>query len=444
MATEFKGRYYETVVVSLSNETFIVDKKTEMYGGGVLSDDIDSLIGFGIVEDPTLSGLGGNTYRVNGRVVGMASGIATFGDDTRILLGKGAEVAAGLGIGSSLGSPVGGDYQAALAAYGDSSRVSIARGAGLEGLMGVMLGGVGSTATNAGTIHAGLIGMSAGDFFGSASGLANMKLANSGGIEAYIGMLAAYVDGVRLENGEKGEIIAFAAGVMTMSSDDMQADIRNAGTIRVLLRPDDGNSLSAVTAAIVGGEGDETITNTGRIFGDLMLGGGDDFVNNVGGRIRGDITGGAGADTLVVSRPSDILVELADEGVDTVRSTVSYMLPENVEYLLLTGTRDIDATGNAITNILLGNRGDNVLTGLGGVDIFAFRTGGGRDTIADFGDGADVINLSRWKGIDDFADVLSHARDVGDDVRIRLDGDTLVIAGHHKTDLDESNFSWLS
>lgn len=443
MTTEFKGRYYQTVIVSLSDETFIVGRKAEIHGGGTVPDDPDTLIGYGIVEDPDISGIGGNTYRISGRVAGMASGIATVGDDTRIILGKGAEVTSAMAVGSGLGSP-GSGYQSAIIASGEGSRVSVARGAEVQGMLGIILGGSGSAATNAGVIQADLIGMSAGNFYDSMTGLSDMRLTNNGRIEAYVGMMVAGVDGVVLANGAKGEIIAPTIGMMLLTGDGMHATVRNAGTIRVLLHPADGSSVLGASAAIAAGGGDEKIINTGRIIGDILLADGDDAVNNSTGTIKGDVLGGDGDDTLIVSRAGDILVEVTNEGLDTIRSSVSYTLSDNVEYLILTGTKNVDATGNATTNVLLGNAGDNVLRGLGGIDVFAFRTGGGRDTIADFGDGADVINLSRWKGIDDFGDVQAHAKDVGSDMRIRLQGDVLVIAGHHLGDLDATDFSWLA
>jgi len=50
---------------------------------------------------------------------------------------------------------------------------------------------------------------------------------------------------------------------------------------------------------------------------------------------------------------------------DTVRSSVSFSLPGDVENLVLTGTSDINGTGNALANILTGNEGNNVLDGDG-------------------------------------------------------------------------------
>jgi hypothetical protein len=79
-------------------------------------------------------------------------------------------------------------------------------------------------------------------------------------------------------------------------------------------------------------------------------------------------------------------------GTDTVQSSVTFTLPDSVENLVLTGTSNIDATGNALNNSLTGNSGANVLTGSGGADVFDYSqmltwAAGGMDVVADFANG---------------------------------------------------------
>ena len=59
------------------------------------------------------------------------------------------------------------------------------------------------------------------------------------------------------------------------------------------------------------------------------------------------MSGGAGNDTYVVDAAGDTVTEAASEGTDTVQAGVSYTLGANVENLTLTGTGNINATGNA-------------------------------------------------------------------------------------------------
>ena len=54
------------------------------------------------------------------------------------------------------------------------------------------------------------------------------------------------------------------------------------------------------------------------------------------------------------------------------------MLGGNVENLILTGSGNLDGTGNALANVLTGNGGDNVLDGGAGADTM--RGGAGDDT----------------------------------------------------------------
>ncbi|MBB3983438.1 Ca2+-binding RTX toxin-like protein [Sphingobium fontiphilum] len=91
------------------------------------------------------------------------------------------------------------------------------------------------------------------------------------------------------------------------------------------------------------------------------------------------MAGGAGDDTYFVDGTGDTVTENSNEGTDLVISSVSFTLGANVENLTLTGTANINGTGNTLSNVITGNSGNNVLTG--GVAADTVYGGNGNDTL---------------------------------------------------------------
>jgi hypothetical protein len=92
------------------------------------------------------------------------------------------------------------------------------------------------------------------------------------------------------------------------------------------------------------------------------------------------LTGGGGDDTYIVQDSGATITEAAGGGTDKVQSAVSFSLAAfaNVENLTLTGSADINGTGNSGVNTITGNSGANRLDGGGGADTLI--GGGGNDT----------------------------------------------------------------
>lgn len=86
-----------------------------------------------------------------------------------------------------------------------------------------------------------------------------------------------------------------------------------------------------------------------------------------------------------------------------------------------------------------GGAGDDSLEGGAGGDVFVFSKGSGVDTVTDFVDGEDVIDL-RHSAARDFADVGAHMTQVGGDVVIAYGADSLIVVGASIAAFDAGDF----
>lgn len=112
-----------------------------------------------------------------------------------------------------------------------------------------------------------------------------------------------------------------------------------------------------------------------------------------GGAGADQLTGGVGDDIYWVDALGDVVVEQAGEGIDTVRTTLSYLeLAANVENLIGTGTvTSFTGIGNGIGNWITGGAVRDTLNGGGGDDVLEGNAGG--DTLIG-GAGADTAAYS--------------------------------------------------
>ena len=117
---------------------------------------------------------------------------------------------------------------------------------------------------------------------------------------------------------------------------------------------------------------------TGNGLANVITGNGSgNLIDGKGGIDK--MIGGAGSDTYTVDNSGDRCIEVDGQGTDSVLASVSYSLVSQfLENLTLTGTGNINATGNSLVNTLKGNTGANVLNGKGGADTMI--GGAGSDT----------------------------------------------------------------
>jgi Ca2+-binding RTX toxin-like protein len=178
-----------------------------------------------------------------------------------------------------------------------------------------------------------------------------------------------------------------------VSTGDTVVEAANAGIDTVF--SDVTTTLSANVELLVL-TGTNAINGTGNNLPNGITG--NVAANMLDGGTGTDILAGLdGNDTYVVDHTGDLVIELANNGVDTVQSSVTYTLAVNVENLTLTGTTAINGTGNTLDNFVLGNSATNVLTGVNGNDTL--RGGMGNDTV-NGGSGNDTFLFDRGDGQD--------------------------------------------
>ena len=160
------------------------------------------------------------------------------------------------------------------------------------------------------------------------------------------------------------------------------ADLITGNEFNNTLNGGDGNDT------LNGGDGNDTLN--GGAGNDSMNGGdGNDSLD--GGLGIDTMNGGNGSDTYIVDNVGDVVAENFNDalgGVDTVLSSVNHTLGFGLENLTLTGSANINGTGNGNNNVLTGNSGNNTLSGGDGNDTLI--GGAGNDSLVG-GNGKDIL-----------------------------------------------------
>ena len=166
----------------------------------------------------------------------------------------------------------------------------------------------------------------------------------------------------------------------------------------------DNLTLDNAGGAINGTGNGDANTITGNASNNILSGaGGNDIIDGGGG--ADSMTGGLGNDTFYVDHSSDGVTESTGEGTDLVYSLITYTISADVENLSLYGTGNVNATGNASVNALVGNSGNNRLDGLGGADTM---TGGAGDDIYVVDAAGDTVVEALNEGTDEVRTTVSY------------------------------------
>lgn len=435
--TEAAGEGTDTVSTNLATYTLLSDFENLRYTGaaaftGTGNAADNSIQGGG--GDDTLTGLAGNDTLDGG--AGADSMNGGTGGDTYVVDNAGDVIVELAGEGTDI-------VNSRLAAY--------TLGADLEHLTYIGIGdftGTGNAAANSVTGGAGadtLSGDAGDDTLDGGAGIDQL----SGGLGNDVYIVNAGIDTITELAGEGTDSVRTALSAFTLAAEVENLAytgtaaftgtgnaannvISGAGANDTLSGGDGNDSLDGSTGddSLIGGIGDDTyivdaaldvvveaagegtdtiratvasvtmaantevlvftgggnFTGTGNADNNTITGGsGDDLLN--GGAGSDSMTGGLGNDVYVVDVATDVVVELAGEGTDTIRTVLaSLTLAAEVENLTYTGTGSFTGTGNALVNVITGGDGADTLTGGGGADTLTGGLGGDSFVLAALAD----------------------------------------------------------
>jgi Ca2+-binding RTX toxin-like protein len=276
-----------------------------------------------------------------------------------------------------------------------------------------------------------------------------------------------------MELGQKGFVLK-NSGLITTDALDGDAIHINSSSARGMIINEQGGTINGVVDAVNGGPitfvnrgtiadvanvnievylgyGDDRFVNRGTLDGAAFLGAGNDVADLRNGSTTGVVSGGVGNDTYIVNQNDGQAYEYAGEGIDTLKTSVSFAATQagEMEKFVAIGTSNITIVANDLDNTIIGNRGRNLLDGGAGddvfrggkgADIFNFGTGDDSDRVMDFENGKDRIDVSGWDNIDDFTDIKAIATVSGDDLVFAFGNEDITIRNMKMSELDAGDF----
>ena len=446
------GAGADTLIGGLGDDTYIVDVKTDVIveNAGEGTDTVRAAFSYTLganLENLVLTGagnIGGTGNAMDNSLTGNAGNNLLTGGDGKDILdgGLGADTLRG-GLGNdtyyvdnagdvvteAVGEGTDTVFSTVNWTLGDNvERLTLMGKANLTGtgnaLANVIIGNDGSNHLNGGAGNDTLSGGLGDDALNGGKGADNLK--GGAGNDTY------YVDNT-------GDVVTEFSGqgedtVITNLNYALGANVEDLILVSTHDYYASGNAL------------DNHLT--GNVGKNLLHGGdGNDVID--GGKGADKMYGGLGNDTFYVDNIGDVVVEYTGQGTDTVISSLTYTLSGAIENLTLSGTGNVNGTGNALSNVLVGNAGKNTLdggtghdtlTGGAGADVFLFGANSGADTITDFSAAqGDKINVNAYTHGTAHAAFITH---VGADTIITLStGNVITVTGASVADVS-SHMIW--
>lgn len=371
------GTGADTLVGGAGNDIYVVDNVgdivSEAAGQGV--DRVEASISYTLtsdVENLTLTGTG----NINGAGNSLSNALIGNSGANRLDGGAGADNLTG---GAGNDTYVVDDVNDVLteAANGGVDTVE----SGISWTLGTEI----ENLTLTGALNVNATGNSVANVLRGNAG--NNKLNGGAGSDTMIGGL-----------GDDTYVVDVSTDVVTESASEGTDTVETALTYTL------GSNLENLTLT-----GTAAVNGTGNAGDNILIG--NSAVNTLTGGLGNDrldglagadkLIGGVGNDTYVVDNSADTLTELANEGTDTVESSLTWTLATNFENLKLTGTGAINGTGNSANNALTGNAAANLLSGGAGNDTLDGQAGS--DSL-NGGAGNDTYILGRGYQVDTISD----------------------------------------
>jgi trimeric autotransporter adhesin len=360
VSTDLKGLLVTGTLADVGGATveLVGSSAGDNRAGGANSDLIRGLAG-----DDTLTGNAGADTLDGG--AGKDSLVGGTGNDTYVIDSIGDKISeTGLDANDRILASISIDLTANVAAFAGIEHVTLTDTSALNatgtGLGNMLIGNSGANILDGATGDDTLVGGAGDDTYKvDSAGDVVIELPDKG-TDTVLSTASSFTLGANIEN------LTLTGGGIFAVTTGIGNDLANKVT------------GDAFRNALQGADGNDTLTGNG----------GNDTLD--GGTGADSMAGGSGNDTYVVDNIGDIVTESGPStDIDTVESAITFTIGATIERLRLTGNEAIDATGNALDNILNGNAGDNVLSGLGGNDSLF---GGVGNNLLLGGDGNDLLN----------------------------------------------------